>query len=66
VRSAVEQTKCEERDRLQDDYGDAVSLWMQAGGSERRRMSSPAALAAKKDLDHIAELLIDHRDEHGC
>jgi hypothetical protein len=62
----VEQPKCEERDRLQGDYGDAVALWIQSGGAEPQRISNASAMAAKKDLDQSAKLLIDHRQEHGC
>jgi hypothetical protein len=60
------QAKCEERDRLQADYGTSVSLWIKAGGTEPHRMSTPAALSAKKDIDDTAKRLIEHRDEHGC
>jgi hypothetical protein len=58
--------KCEDRDRLQDEYRGAVALWIKTGGSDPHRMSLPSAIAAKKDLDHIAQQLIDHRVNHGC
>ena len=60
------QIECDERERLQDQYRGAVSLWTNAGGTDPQLMDRPAALAAKKDLDHIAKLLIDHRQLHGC
>jgi hypothetical protein len=60
------QRECEERDRLQDEYRAAISLWTKAGGTDPQLMDRPAALAAKKDLDHIAKLLINHRQHHGC
>jgi hypothetical protein len=57
---------CEERDRLRDEYRAAVSLWMNAGGTDPQLMDRPLAQTAKKDLDHVAKLLIDHRQHHGC
>lgn len=36
------------------------------GGTDPLRMHLPVAIAATRDLDHIAKQLIDHRHEHGC
>jgi len=57
---------CEDRDRLQVAYRSAISLWMNLGGADPERLHLPAVLAAKKDLDHVAKELIDHRQHHGC
>jgi len=57
---------CEERDKLRDAYQQAVSIWLQVGGSDPKSMHLPKAVAAKKDLDHIAGQLVEHCNQHGC
>jgi hypothetical protein len=57
---------CEDRDRLQTAYRDAISLWTSVGGTDSERVHIPAVVAAKKDLDHVSKQLIDHRLHHGC
>ena len=66
--AAVESShkKCKERDALQATYSTAISLWARMGGTDPLRMHLPVAIAATRDLDHIAKQLIDHRHEHGC
>jgi hypothetical protein len=62
----ADQSKCDERDKLQRAYQEAVSLWMKLGGTDPNTMHLPRAAAAKEDVDEIAAKLSWHRWDHNC
>jgi hypothetical protein len=51
---------CTECDRLRGAHDDAVSLLSRVGGTQPDRFDLPVVLAAKKDLEHVAECLEKH------